>query len=255
MARECVKMENKRWLHYEASFKHNMILSAEAEGNWAASYALGIPETCVHDWTKQRDRIFNCKAPWKGCSSPQHGQLPALEDLPADYIKELLTNHLLVTLSVIMLKALELARGSAIYWGIIFKPAGAGSHISWKGKHSRLAANKSKTSRLLWRKVDCIPALPLSTFTALTTTRSDRLLANAYETPIFLDMPSNYTVKTASRSAYSCPGIKQKTKKQRQWCCATWQVDTNWVRIHWAYFCWSQCLQLTFFMHYNIHMF
>lgn len=48
-------MEKKRRFHYDALFKHKAIVLAETEGTRAESRALGVQESRIRDWRKQRD--------------------------------------------------------------------------------------------------------------------------------------------------------------------------------------------------------
>ncbi|KAH8027700.1 hypothetical protein HPB51_007250 [Rhipicephalus microplus] len=79
-----------RRVHPDAAFKRKVIACAETDGNGnrAASRSFGVPETCVRDSQKQKQKIVDCKASPKGFSGPQQGRFLQIEELLAEYVLE-----------------------------------------------------------------------------------------------------------------------------------------------------------------------
>ncbi|KAH8041238.1 hypothetical protein HPB51_014386 [Rhipicephalus microplus] len=55
----------------------------ETDGNLAALRSFGVPETCVRDWRKQKQKTIDSKASRKGFIGPQHGWFPQIKELLA----------------------------------------------------------------------------------------------------------------------------------------------------------------------------
>nr|ADK62392.1 pogo transposable element [Rhipicephalus microplus] len=76
----CISIDGVEWptpktrVHHDATFKRKVIACAETNGNQAASRSFGVPETCVRDRRKQKQKIFDNKALRKGFSGPQQGE-------------------------------------------------------------------------------------------------------------------------------------------------------------------------------------
>lgn len=213
-------MEKKRRFHYDAFFKRKVIILAETEGNRAASRALGVPESCVRDWRKQRDRIFNCKATRKGFSGPQRGRFPVLEDSLADYIKELRINQLPVSSDIVKAKALQLARQYNIPRDR-FKASRSWIQKFFKRKGFSLRRRTSICQKLPESYEEKLIAF--QRFVINLRLSHDYLLGqmgNADQTPIFFDMPSNYTVEsTGAKQVRIITSGNEKNRVTAMLCC------------------------------------
>ncbi|KAH8027589.1 hypothetical protein HPB51_007139 [Rhipicephalus microplus] len=60
----------------------------ETDGNRAASQSFGVPETCVRDRRKQKQKIVDSKASRKGFSGPQQGRFPQIKELLGEHVLE-----------------------------------------------------------------------------------------------------------------------------------------------------------------------
>lgn len=98
---------------YTASFKKRAIILSEDIGNSSAARRLGINESTIRGWQKNRDRIFQAAPTRKAFRGPKHGRRPELEKL-ADFIEERCGQFLPVNTEVIQLKARELAREAGL---------------------------------------------------------------------------------------------------------------------------------------------
>ncbi|KAH8036321.1 hypothetical protein HPB51_024887 [Rhipicephalus microplus] len=78
----------KTRVHHDAAFKRKAIACAETDGNRAASRSFGVPETCVRDRRKQKQKIIDSKASRKGFSGPQQGRFPQIKELLGVYALE-----------------------------------------------------------------------------------------------------------------------------------------------------------------------
>ncbi|KAH8038977.1 hypothetical protein HPB51_004132 [Rhipicephalus microplus] len=58
------------------------------DGNRATSRSFGVPETCVRDRRKQKQKIVDSKASRKGFSGPQQGLFPQIKELLGEYVLE-----------------------------------------------------------------------------------------------------------------------------------------------------------------------
>ncbi|KAH8042271.1 hypothetical protein HPB51_021355 [Rhipicephalus microplus] len=92
--RKCISIDGmegptpKTRVHHDAAFKRTVIGCAETDGNRAASRSFGVPETCVRDWRKQKQKIADSKASRKGFSEPQQGRFPQIKELLGEYVLE-----------------------------------------------------------------------------------------------------------------------------------------------------------------------
>jgi hypothetical protein len=75
---------------YTASYKLKVISFAEQFGNRAAEKEMGILESSVRYWRKQKETLRNTKSDCKAFRGPKAGKYPALEDELLNYFEELI---------------------------------------------------------------------------------------------------------------------------------------------------------------------
>uniref|UniRef100_A0A6G5A8Y3 Putative pogo transposable element n=1 Tax=Rhipicephalus microplus TaxID=6941 RepID=A0A6G5A8Y3_RHIMP len=98
-----------RRVHHGAAFKRKVIVCAETDGNRAASRPFGVPETCVWDWRKQKQKIVDSKASHKGFSGPQQGRFPQIKELLGEYVLEQRATQRPVAIELLQVRAMQLA--------------------------------------------------------------------------------------------------------------------------------------------------
>lgn len=86
------------------------VLRTETDSSRAAAHAYGVPETRVHEWRKQKGRIFLSKSTRKGLNKPWRGQFPGIGDELVHFAKTLQVDHMPVMTKMPKVKALELAK-------------------------------------------------------------------------------------------------------------------------------------------------
>lgn len=78
-------MENKRRSVYDAAFKLKAIDLAVKEGNRAAARTLGINESMVRRWRRQREELSQCKKTKKSFRGNK-SRWPELENFLEDWV-------------------------------------------------------------------------------------------------------------------------------------------------------------------------
>ena len=78
-------MENKRRNAYDAAFKLKAVNLAVKEGNRAAARGLGINESMVRRWKRQREELSQCKKSKKAFRGNK-SRWPELEDFLEDWV-------------------------------------------------------------------------------------------------------------------------------------------------------------------------
>ena len=79
-------MENKRRNSYDAAFKLKAINLAVKEGNRAAARGLGIHETLLGRWRRQREELSQCKKSKKAFRGSNKSRWPKLVDFLEDWV-------------------------------------------------------------------------------------------------------------------------------------------------------------------------
>ncbi|KAM7299429.1 pogo transposable element with KRAB domain [Ixodes scapularis] len=132
----------------------------------------------------------------KGFNGPQRGRFPELESALSDFVKELRTNQLPVSSDIIKVKALQLALSFRI------------PRTSFKASRSWITKFMKRKGFSMRRRTSICQKLPeayeekLVAFQrfVIMLRRTNNYIAgqmgNADQTPMFFDMPSNYTVET-----------------------------------------------------------
>ena len=77
--------ENKRRNAYDAAFKLKAVNLAVKEGNRAAARGLGINESMVRRWKRQREELSQCKKSKKAFRGNK-SRWPELEDFLEDWV-------------------------------------------------------------------------------------------------------------------------------------------------------------------------
>lgn len=179
---------------YDASFKKKAILLSEDVGNSCAARRLGVNESTIRGWRKNRDRIFRAAPTRKAFRGPKSGRYPDLEKGLAEFVRERRGQFLPVNGETIQLKARELAREAGLSRDT-FKAS-----RSWVQKFMRRAGFSLRRRTSICQKLPADYEQKLIAFQRhvirLRTVRKYLIgqIGNADETPIFLDMPSNYAV-------------------------------------------------------------
>ncbi|KAH8034202.1 hypothetical protein HPB51_021872 [Rhipicephalus microplus] len=96
----------KARVHHDAALKRKVIACAETDGNRAASRSFGVPETCVRDRRKQKQKIVDSKASRKGFSGPQQGRFPQIKELLGEYVLEQRVAQRLMTTELLQVRAM-----------------------------------------------------------------------------------------------------------------------------------------------------
>lgn len=101
-------MENKRRNAYDAAFKLKAVNLAVNEGNSAAARTLGINESMVRRWRRQREELSQCKKSKKAFRGNK-SRWPELEDFLEDWVNIQRTDGRGVSTVQIRLKAKTVA--------------------------------------------------------------------------------------------------------------------------------------------------
>ena len=94
-----------RKVYYDAKTKRKIILFAEEHGNRAAGRQFTVSEANIRRWRKNRAVIFSCRAGQKSFTGPRNGRHPEVEEILANYVRELRSTGKPVSRYIISLKA------------------------------------------------------------------------------------------------------------------------------------------------------
>lgn len=181
----------KKRCSYTSAFKRQAIRKADVVGNRKAAEEIGVDETQVRRWRADRIKIFACE-PKRRAFRRTNARYPLLEDELEEFVKGKRKNALPVTAKDIRMKALEIATR---YGLTTFKAS-----RSWIDKFMR------RKGFSLRRRTTICQKLPPDFEQKLVSYQGYLLflrkkyqfllsqIGNADETPIWLDMPRNYTV-------------------------------------------------------------
>lgn len=185
-------MSSKR-IHYNAAFKRKVIVYAEEHGNRAAGRKFDINEVNIRRWRNNRNALFSCKATTKCFRGPKKGRYPEIDEAVLQFVVEGRAKGLPITREKIQFKALE-----------SFKTLGMdGNFKATRGWCERFMRRVGLSLR---RRTSICQKLPSDFEQKLLNFQRHVIqlrkksiydfkhIGNADETPVFFDMPRNYTV-------------------------------------------------------------
>ena len=182
---------NRRFYH-DAKFKLNVIKYAEAHGNRAAGREFTVSEVSIRRWRANKGLIRMCRTNRKSFTGPKKGRHPELEEFVASYVRELRSAGKPVSMRTIQLKAREESTNRNIE--------------SFKASEGWCRRFMVRFGFSLRRRTSICQKLPphfeeklVAYQRYIITLRKEYSFAlhqigNADETPIYFDMPSNWTV-------------------------------------------------------------
>lgn len=209
-----------RRVHHDAAFKRKVIVCAESDGNRAASRAFSVPETCVRDWRKQKEKIFASKATRKGFSGPKKGRYPKIEDPLAEYVQQQRAAQKPVTTELLKIRAMQLALGQGL------------TRVEFKASRCWITNFMKRKGFSLRRRTGICQKLPaeyeekLDAFQryVLNLRRNNNYqlgqIGNADQTPLYFDMPATTTVeKKGTKQVRVLSSGHEKTRVTAMLCC------------------------------------
>lgn len=213
------KMPAVKRIHYDAAFKRKVIMFAEQKGNRAAERDFGISECNVRRWRSGKKAIFNCRSTSKAFTGPKRGRYPAVDDAVARFVVERRASALPVTRQILQLKALEEAKNQGI-----------GNFKASFGWCRRFMIRNGFSLR---RRTTICQKLPADFDQKLVSFQryimqlrkknqySLGQIGNADETPIYFDMPVNYTVAKKGSKQVSIKTAGYEKQRITAMLCAT----------------------------------
>lgn len=190
----CQEDRVKKRVSYTAKFKRQVILYADEHGNRSAGNRFGVDESCVRDWRKKRVLIFKCNREKRAFRGRKSGLFPDLEVTVAAFVREKRSAARLVTAEMIQTKALQVAKDQNI------------PRKEFKASRGWVERFMRRNNFSLRRRTSICQKLPADFEEKLVAYQrhvialrkeTDFLLGqigNADETPIWFDLPANYTV-------------------------------------------------------------
>lgn len=197
--------ENNKRQSYTMSFKKRTIRHSDAYGNRSAARMFGIDESMVRRWKLKRSVIFKCEVKRRAFRGPKQGRYPQLEDELAAFVRDTRTNGLCVTATLIRKKAHEIARRTGIAL-VAFKAS-----RSWVDRFMRHQGFSLRRRTSICQKLPLAFEQKLIEFQRYVIdlrTRNHFLLSqigNADETPIWFDMPRDYTINDVGTKRVNLP--------------------------------------------------
>lgn len=179
---------------YSAAFKRKVILAAEAVGNSAAGRRFGVNEGSIRGWRRQKAALFACSGTRRSFRGPKQGAFPDFEEELAAFIKDQRAQHLAVNIELLQQKARELARGK----GILPTDFKASKH--WVSRFMTRAGfslrrRTSISQKLPERYEELLISFQRHILSLRKATKFQLgQIGNADQTPVYLDMPSAFTV-------------------------------------------------------------
>lgn len=187
-------MEKDKRSSYTAAFKRKVIWYADQHGNRAAGREYQVHEKCVRRWKLQRVSIFKCLSTKKCFRGPKRGHHPEMEEELVEFIRSQRNQGFPVTSAIIQVKARELARARGI------------PHATFRASRGWVDRLMRRHGFSLRRRTTIAQKLPADFehkvvqfqrhVIALRKSRNFLMgqIGNADQTPVFFDMPSNYTI-------------------------------------------------------------
>lgn len=189
-------MSDRRF-HYEAKLKREIIHCAEANGNREAGRKFNVSEANIRRWRKSKDALFTCQSTRKCFTGPKVGRYPELEEAVATFIRDLRSAGKPVSTRIITLKAKE----EAVCRNIEnFKASVGWCHRFMVRFGFSLRRRTSICQKLPPQFEEKLVAYQCH----IIKLRNEYSFAfnqigNADETPVYFDMPSNWTVDEKGR--------------------------------------------------------
>lgn len=181
----------KRRFTYTAGLKLKVIKCAEEVGNGAAGAKYSVSETSIRRWRSMKSKLSECKKTKKSFSGPRKGRFPEIDSSVLSFFTEHRSKGFPVSRKALMLKAKEVANNN----GICFK----GSR-GWCEKFMKRESLSIRRRTTVCQKMPADFAEKISEYQTYVKKLHNKnnyelsQIGNADETPIFLDMPRNYTV-------------------------------------------------------------
>ncbi|KAM7313400.1 Pogo ele1 orf1-h 1e-40-j 4 [Ixodes scapularis] len=179
---------------YSAAFKRKVILAAEAVGNSAAGRRFGVNEGSIRGWRRQKAALFACSGTRRSFRGPKQGSFPDLEEELTAFIKDQRAQHLAVNIELLQQKARELARGKGI------PPTDFKASKHWVSRFMTRAGfslrRRTSISQKLPERYEELLISFQRHILSLRKATTFQLgqIGNADQTPVYLDMPSEFTV-------------------------------------------------------------
>lgn len=179
---------------YDKNFKIMVINYAVKTNNCAAAVKYGISEVNVRRWKKQYEQLKSCKSTRKSFSGPKHGRFQEIEKQVVDFVKVQRANGMPISCEAIQYKAREIAKTFNL------------TQRDFKASRGWCVRMMRRNGFCLRRRTSLCQKLPADFEEKLVAyqryiirlrTQNDYLLGqmgNADETPVYFDMPTNYTV-------------------------------------------------------------
>lgn len=183
-----------RRFSYTAKFKRNVIIFAEKNGNRSAGRNFSVSETNVRHWRRDRISIFDCKATRKSFAGPKAGKFPLVDREVLEFVRDTRKKSMPVTCKAMQIKARLVAKLCGI------------SESQFKASRGWCDRFMRRFGLSLRRRTSICQKLPadfqeqLLSFQRYVikhrkkTNYSLSQIGNADETPVYFDMPRNYTV-------------------------------------------------------------
>lgn len=184
------KMNKRR--SYSASFKKSAIKRASLIGNRKAAQEIGVDETQVRRWRANRIRIVACESTRRAFRGPKQGEHGQLEDVVAEFVIEKRKNGLPVTAQLIQKKARAVSDTLNIE---NFKAC-----RGWVDKFMKRKGFSLRRRTTICQKLPADFEQKLVEYQRYVINLRQKFqfslshIGNADETPIWLDMPRNYSV-------------------------------------------------------------
>lgn len=176
---------------YPASFKLKVIKCAEEIGNRAAGEKHSVDESSVRRWRRLKIELSKCKRGRKSFSGPRKGRFPDIDASVLTFFTELRNKGLPVSRKAMMLKAKQIANNNEIS----FKASRGWCEKFMKRENLSIRRRTTVCQKMPEDYAEQIAEYQ-SYVKALHKTNKYEVsqIGNADETPIFFDMPRNYTV-------------------------------------------------------------
>lgn len=179
---------------YSAAFKRKVILAAEDIGNSAAGRQFDVNEGSIRGWRRQKEALFACAGTRRSFRGPKNGMVPEVEASLSDFVKQQREQHLAVNIELLQEKARQIAKEK----GIPRSDFKASRH--WVARFMRRAGFSLRRRTSVSQKLPASYEELLISFQrhvlALRKSKHFQLgqIGNADQTPVYLDMPSAFTV-------------------------------------------------------------
>uniref|UniRef100_A0A8C4S949 HTH CENPB-type domain-containing protein n=1 Tax=Erpetoichthys calabaricus TaxID=27687 RepID=A0A8C4S949_ERPCA len=188
--------ESSKRLHsFMAGEKLKVILEAEKIGNQAAGRKYGVPQLCVRDWQRKKEKLSSCNKNRRAFCG-KRAQFPQVEVALADYIQDRHQLGYAVSTEMIQMKARDIAKEHGI--PITQFKASRGWVTRFMRRNGLSVRRHSTISQ-------CLPDQKTSLMGQI---------GNADQTAVYFENPSNTTV-----NAVGGKSVRVRTGgREKQWC-------------------------------------